>query len=601
MSDEHAEIQGDLSGKTLGQYEIIRPLGKGGMATVYLARQASIGRTVAIKVMPAYFMHDPSFLQRFEREVQVIARLQHPRILPVFDYGEIEGRPFIVMAYMSGGTLSDRIKEGKLPLDEIVRLVEQIAEGLDHAHKKGIIHRDFKPSNVLLDENGNAYLADFGIAKVTESTVQLTGSGIVGTPAYMAPEMANQGLVTPAIDIYALGITLYEMLTGEYPYHGDTPLRVMMAHATEPVPDPCEKNPECPPAVAAVVRRAMAKNPEERYATAQEMAAALRAAVEGRAVETVEPTMLEATLMEADEGGEPTLLESAPAEASTLPPTAEAPAARRPAGAPTARRAATPPPHYTSPSVEAQPAPAARPKKRKKFPVALVGIAGAILLLVLCGGGFMLLGGAALLAPPTPTPLPTPTLRPTPTPPPPPTSVPAPVGAELRLENRSGRPVCYVNVSPSTDDTWGPDRLGPSTVIADGEDYLLTGIEPNTYDLRALDCDQNEIASRFGVAINMAGFTWTITSQAAEPGTVSLTVVNDSSYVICYVYISPTTDTTWGASDLPEGLSIRPGQQRSFTIEPGDWDLRAETCDQQTYWERLGNSISGDFEWTLTD
>src|SRR5512138_913721 len=157
MPEETSQNGGDLSGKTLGQYEISRPLGQGGMAAVYLAHQKSIGRTVAIKIMPSYFMGDPNFLQRFEREVKVIAGLQHPRVLPVYDYGQIEGRPYIVMAYMPGGTLSDRIKQGPMPLNEVIKIVSQVAEGLDHAHKKGIIHRDFKPSNVLLDENGNAY------------------------------------------------------------------------------------------------------------------------------------------------------------------------------------------------------------------------------------------------------------------------------------------------------------------------------------------------------------------------------------------------------------------------------------------------------------
>ena len=183
MAGEMEYMAGDLTGRTLGQYEIGQQLGQGGMATVYLACQKSIGRTVAIKVMPQHFLHDPSFLQRFEHEVKVIAALQHPRVLPVYDYGQIENRPYIVMAYMSGGTLADLIYKGPLSLDQVAKLTDQISEGLGHAHRKGIIHRDFKPSNILLDENGNAYLADFGIAKVSESTAQLTGSGIIGTPS----------------------------------------------------------------------------------------------------------------------------------------------------------------------------------------------------------------------------------------------------------------------------------------------------------------------------------------------------------------------------------------------------------------------------------
>jgi serine/threonine protein kinase len=597
MADENAETQGDLTGKTLGQYEIGQQLGKGGMATVYLARQTSIGRTVALKIMPAYFMHDPSFLQRFEREVQVIARLQHPRILPVYDYGELEGRPYLVMAYMSGGTIADRIKEGQIPLDETVRIVEQIAEGLDHAHRKGVIHRDFKPSNVLLDENGNAHLADFGIAKVSESTVQLTGSGIVGTPAYMAPEMANQGLVTPAIDIYALGITTYEMLTGKFPYQGDTPLRVMMAHATAPIPDVRDLNPDCPLAVANVVRKAMAKDPDDRYATAGEMAAALRAAAEGRA----EPApAADATLLEGVDS-EATILEPI----TPMPPT-EAPTAE----SPTARRAATPAP-MTTPLPEKTPPVAAQPERERKGIAGcgisvVAAIVGVVALIAICGGGFFLFGGPDLLAPPTPTltPSPTPTATPTstPTPLPTPTPTPAPTSGDLWIENRSGVTICYFNISPNTDTTWGEDDLGSSETIIDGADYHFSEVAPDVYDLRALDCDQNTINEIYSIDIGTAGYTWTVTSDTGVGGDSSLNVINNSSFVVCFLYISPVDNTSWGSNDMNSGQTIAPGEQLSFSVDSGDWDLRAETCDQETWWEHYDAAISGSgFDWTLTD
>jgi serine/threonine-protein kinase len=190
-----------LVGKRLGQYEIHEEIGRGGMATVYRATQTSIGRAVAVKVLPREFMHERTFLDRFTREVKTIAGLQHQNILPVHDYGEFEGVPYIVMAYMQGGSLSDRIKKGSLVLPETVRLVDQIARGLNYGHGKGIIHRDLKPSNVLLDGDMNAYLTDFGIAKVSEATIQLTGSGLtVGTPAYMAPEMYQKSTLTGAVD-----------------------------------------------------------------------------------------------------------------------------------------------------------------------------------------------------------------------------------------------------------------------------------------------------------------------------------------------------------------------------------------------------------------
>ena len=153
-----------LTAEQAGQYVLVDSIGQGGMATVYRATQPSIGRTVAVKVLPSHFLQDATFLERFRREVQVIAQLQHPHILPVYDFGEQDGIPYIVMAYMDGGTLADRIAHGAIPLREAVRMVEQIAQGLDHAHRNGVIHRDFKPSNVLLDQYGNVHLADFGVA-----------------------------------------------------------------------------------------------------------------------------------------------------------------------------------------------------------------------------------------------------------------------------------------------------------------------------------------------------------------------------------------------------------------------------------------------------
>lgn len=281
------QMPGDeLIGQMLGGYEILERLGQGGMATVFLARQVSIDRDVAIKILPPTFMHDPTFLQRFEREVKVIARLQHPRILPVHDYGQIEGRPFIVMAYMEGGTLDDRL-DNAMSLEDTVRLVNQIAEGLDHAHGEGVIHRDFKPSNVLLDRAGNAFLADFGIAKINEATTALTGSSIIGTPAYMAPEMFDQGAITPAVDIYALGITIYQMLTGHFPFEGDTPMRVMMQHVSALPPDVRIIRPDLPEEVGTVIQTAMAKRPEHRYPTAGMLAQALDAAARGQEVRPI--------------------------------------------------------------------------------------------------------------------------------------------------------------------------------------------------------------------------------------------------------------------------------------------------------------------------
>ncbi len=265
-----------LVGVSLGQYKIVSLIGKGGMAAVYKATQASINRTVAIKVLPRSLMHDDTFMERFRREAEVVARLEHFHILPIYDYGEYDGMPFIVMRYLEGGTVQDRIKQGALSWQEIVRITSHVAEALDYAHNRNVVHRDIKPSNIMLDAEGNAYLADFGIAKVQEGTSQLTGSGIVGTPAYMAPEQSEPGLPTPSMDVYALGCTVYEMITGRVPYVADTPIAQILMHIQQPVPSLLDFDPQIPAEIDDVVRRAMAKNPADRYQTAGQFSRALQ-------------------------------------------------------------------------------------------------------------------------------------------------------------------------------------------------------------------------------------------------------------------------------------------------------------------------------------
>jgi len=206
----------DLIGKSLGQFEIIEEVGRGGMASVYRARQTSINRIVAIKVLPKSLLHDPSFYERFTREVALVAHLEHPHILPIHDYGEVDGTPYIAMRYLAGGSMAEWIRRGLPPLDKLAKPVEQVSSALDYAHQEGVIHRDLKPGNVLLDENGNAYLSDFGIARVLDSN--LTGSAIIGTPAYMSPEQANGLPLDARSDIYSLGVVLYELVTGREPF-----------------------------------------------------------------------------------------------------------------------------------------------------------------------------------------------------------------------------------------------------------------------------------------------------------------------------------------------------------------------------------------------
>ncbi len=269
----------DLTGKTLGQYQIVGPLGEGGMASVYKAYQPGVDRYVAVKVLPRHFAKDPKFVRRFQREAKIIARLQHPHILPVFDYGETDGYTFLAMPFIEAGTLSDLLHEQPLPGPQIRKIIAQIGDALDYAHSQGVIHRDVKPSNMMLDERGNCLLMDFGIGKLLEGSIQLTNTGdMVGTPAYMSPEQGLGTEIDGRSDIYSLGVMLYEMITGRAPFKAETPMAVVIKHIYDPLPPPRSVDPNIPEALERVVLKALAKNRDDRFATASEMVVALEAA-----------------------------------------------------------------------------------------------------------------------------------------------------------------------------------------------------------------------------------------------------------------------------------------------------------------------------------
>lgn len=271
----------DLSGKTLGQYQIIKSIGQGGMAKIYLAYQPSVKREVAIKVLASDLQENTSFVNRFAKEVEVIAHLQHPQIIPVYDFGKQDDALYIVMAYMRGLTLAERIDNAPkgLPDEETIRLIDLICAGLDYAHSKGIVHRDLKPNNILMDENNHPYIADFGLAKLSEGKLELTNTMMTGTAAYMAPEIAQSGKSTKRADIYSLGIILFEMLTGRLPFQGETPYKMLSAHINKPVPNIREFRRDLPQAVQAVLEKALAKNPVNRFDTAGQMVTELKSAM----------------------------------------------------------------------------------------------------------------------------------------------------------------------------------------------------------------------------------------------------------------------------------------------------------------------------------
>jgi serine/threonine-protein kinase len=265
---------------TVGRYLLTTMLGSGGMASVFLAQDPYMDRRVAIKIMADHLTHDPDFAERFQREAQVVAALEDAYIVPIYDFGyQANEQPFIVMRYLKGGTLKERlIKTGALSIEDSARIIDRVASALDVAHGRGIIHRDFKPHNILFDDKGGAYLSDFGLVKVAGVTSKGSGNIIAGTPQYMSPEQIHgEDEIDHRADIYSMGVTLFEMLTGKPPYDSTSDTKTMMMHVIEPVPVLRDHLPDAPDALEAIILKAMAKNRDQRYQSAGEFAEALSA------------------------------------------------------------------------------------------------------------------------------------------------------------------------------------------------------------------------------------------------------------------------------------------------------------------------------------
>jgi len=254
-------------GENIGPYRIVEQLGQGGMATVYKAYHASLDRYVALKALHPAFNEDKSFASRFQREARVVAKLEHPNIVPVYDYAEHENRPYLVMKYIEGDTLKARLNQGPLSSEEINQIVDSVGSALAYAHKQGVLHRDIKPSNVLVATDGQMYLADFGLARIAQSGEStLSSDMIMGTPQYISPEQAmGKKDLDARTDLYSFGVMLYEMVVGQVPFNADTPFSVIHDHIYTPLPLPHKVNPNVPESVERVLLKALAKEREDRY------------------------------------------------------------------------------------------------------------------------------------------------------------------------------------------------------------------------------------------------------------------------------------------------------------------------------------------------
>jgi serine/threonine protein kinase len=294
-------------GATLGQYQIQEVIGSGGMATVYKAHHTRLNRTVAIKMMHPQYLAEEQFKVRFEREAQVIAKLDHPNIVTVYDYDEYERQPYLVIKYIEGQTLKSVIQQAALPLPTILRIMNGVAAALDYAHQEGVLHRDVKPSNIILSEDLTPYVTDFGLARIAQiGETTLSADVMLGTPQYISPEQARgEKQLDHHTDLYSFGIVLYELLVGRVPFSADSAYATIHEQIYVAPPLPSEFNAEITPAVEAVLLKSLEKDPRQRYHTARELMQALEEALNASGVRALNPNRAQNAVPVGDTSREP--------------------------------------------------------------------------------------------------------------------------------------------------------------------------------------------------------------------------------------------------------------------------------------------------------
>jgi predicted Ser/Thr protein kinase len=402
-----------LAGQTIGKYRIVEHLGRGGMAEVYKAYQPSLDRYVALKLMHAFLAADQDFIARFEREAKNVAVLRHPNIVQVYDFDVQNGTPYMVMEYIEGGTLKshleDLARQGQhLATPEAIHVVEEVGKALAYAHSHQMIHRDVKPANVLLETGGRVILTDFGIAKILTGPSYTVTGATIGTPAYMSPE---QGLGRPGdhrSDIYALGVMLYQLATGQLPYEADTPLAVMLKHVNEPLPLPRTFQPDMPEGLERIILKAMAKNPDDRFQSADEMLAQL-GNLDNAQLLAIPPASMaagadaHAATVAMPLGGTRAGGAGSPPPPADVTRIANAASGPTPAGATIVSRTGVGLGAVTG-TVAGAATPAAAPARKSSLPLGLIAaLIVIILLLVVAVGAFAATGGFGLLAKPAAT------------------------------------------------------------------------------------------------------------------------------------------------------------------------------------------------------